>query len=108
MPESALFSATNSIKKIDVFTTYGFDKAADQIDNTLVKFLKKDFSLSLYGHALGAALAVLFGLHLQTGGYKIEKVITFGQPKIVKEKETASYKSLPLIRVIDYNYPGTI
>jgi len=105
LPESALGNGNSIVKKIDVFTTYGFDKAADQIDNTLVKFLKKDFSLSVFGHSLGAALAVLFGLHLQTGGYRIDKVITFGQPKIVKDKETVSYKSLPLIRVIDYNDP---
>jgi len=104
VPESSTVGNA-MIKKVDIFTTFGFDKAADQIDTTLVKFLKKDFSLSIFGHSLGAALAVLFGLHLQTGGFKIEKVITFGQPKIVKEKETAAYRLLPLTRVIDYNDP---
>jgi len=104
IPESSTLGNA-MLKKIDIFTTFGFDKAADQIDNTLVKFLKKDFTLSIYGHSLGAALAVLFGLHLHSGGYKIDKVITFGQPKIVKEKEVAAYKMLPLTRVIDYNDP---
>jgi len=104
VPESSTAAAMAN-KKIDIFTTFGFDKAADQIDNSLVKFLKKDFSLSVFGHSLGASLAILFGLHLHSSGFKIDKIVTFGQPKIVKEREVSNYSQLPLIRVIDYNDP---
>jgi len=89
-------------KAIDVFSTFGFDKAADQIDSTLVKFLRRDFAVHVYGHSLGAALALLFALHLRNGGYRVDKVITFGQPRIVKDKETPNYRSLPIVRVVDY------
>jgi len=104
IPESSTVGVS-ATKKIDIFTAFGFDKAADLIDNTLVKFLKKDFVLSIFGHSLGAALAVLFGLHLQGSGFKIDKVVTFGQPKIVKEREAPNYRTLPLTRVIDYSDP---
>jgi len=88
-------------KPIDIYVTFGFDKAAEQIDTALVKYLKKDYTTMIYGHSLGAALAVLFALHLQSEGFKLEKLITFGQPKIIKEKESAQYKSLPLLRIVD-------
>jgi len=89
----------------DIYSTFGFDKAADMIDTALVKYLKKDFSTQIYGHSLGAALAFLFTLHLQSQGFKVEKLITFGQPKIVREKESSTYKTLPVIRVVDYYDP---
>jgi len=96
---------SNNNKSIDVFSMFGFDKAADQIDVALVKYLKKDYGTQIFGHALGAALGVLFTLHLQSEGFKEEKLITFGQPKIVREKESQQYKSLPLVRIVDYRDP---
>lgn len=82
LPDSA---AQNPNKQLDVFTAFGFDKAADQIDNSLTKFLKKDYAIHIYGHSLGAALAVLFALHLHSGGYKIEKVtcVHFGNSFLI-------------------------
>lgn len=50
MPESYLSSVmsggdTKNTKSIvDVYTAFSFDKAADNIDNHLAKFLKKDYS----------------------------------------------------------------
>jgi len=76
--------------------------------------LKKDYNTQIYGHSLGAALAVLFALHLQSEGFKIEKVVTFGQPKVVKEKEAHQYRTLPITRVVDihdpvpYLFPGYV
>jgi predicted lipase len=92
-------------KNVDVFSEFGFDLAVDIIDNSLVKFLKKDFNLFIYGHSLGAALAVIFAVHLQSEGHRISKVITFGQPKIVREKDLMFYQSLPLLQVVDASDP---
>jgi len=90
---------------LDVYSTFAFDKAADQIDTSLVRFLKKDYSTQLYGHSLGAALAMLFTLHLQSEGFKVEKLITFGQPKIIREKESSMYKTIPAVRIVDFLDP---
>lgn len=109
LPDSITAVGPSAVSRpIDVFSAFSFDKAADYIDGSLMKHLKKDYSISIYGHSLGASLAVLFGSHLIAGGYKVEKVITFGQPKIVKEKEVTNYRNLPLTRVVDYFDPTPI
>ncbi len=42
---------------------------------------------------------------LNSLGFKIEKMLTFGQPKTIRETEAPSYRSLPLLRVIDFHDP---
>jgi len=107
-------SSSVTDKPIDVFNTFGFDKAADLIDANLVKQLKKGVNIHIFGHSLGASLAVLLALHLQAEGFKVEKVITFGQPKIAKEKEKQQFKHISLTRVVDFSdsipllFPGYI
>ena len=89
----------------DIFTHLKYDLAANYIDQAFSKVLKKDFSTQIYGHSLGAGLAVIFALHLQKQGYKIDSVITFGQPKVIKQSDLDQFKILPLTRVVDYSDP---
>jgi thioesterase domain-containing protein len=51
------------------------------------RIMRKEVPVQLYGHSFGGALAIILAQQLSAAGYKIEKVITFGQPKIVKENE---------------------
>eukprot|EP01114_Cavostelium_apophysatum_P006874 TRINITY_DN1840_c0_g1_i1.p1 TRINITY_DN1840_c0_g1~~TRINITY_DN1840_c0_g1_i1.p1 ORF type:complete len:1243 (-),score=449.77 TRINITY_DN1840_c0_g1_i1:160-3888(-) len=103
--ESVVQASIDNNSPIDVYSTFAFDKAAEQIDGSLVKYLKKDYGIQIFGHSLGAALALLFTLHLQNEGFKVEKLITFGQPKVIREKEASQYKSLPVVRIVDYYDP---
>jgi len=89
----------------DAYSVYQLDKAAEQIDRTVMKLLRKDCQIHIYGHAIGAALALILTLHLQNDGFKLGKLITFGQPKIVKQKESGLYKSISILRVVDYFDP---
>ena len=59
----------------------------------------------MYGHGLGACLAVLYGLHLENENYHIAKILTFGQPRMVRKKEINVFASLPLLRIVDFFDP---
>jgi len=48
---------------------------------------------------------VFLGNALLTEGYKIAKVITFGQPKMIKADAVNDFISLPLLRVIEHDDP---
>lgn len=95
---------SESSKITDVTAKFEFPKIAENID-AKVRNLKRETPIHVFGHSLGAALAILFASHLQNLEYKIEHVITFGQPKVVRKKEASQYKSLPLLRIIDHYDP---
>jgi len=95
-------TSPSSSAAADVYRSFQLDKAAEQIDKTVMKLLRKDFQIQIFGHAMGASLAVLLALHLHNEGFKLNKIITFGQPRIVKPKEASMYKNLPLLRVFDF------
>lgn len=94
-----------NIKSLEIFQQFNFDKTIPELDSKLIKLLKKDFQLNIFGHSLGGAFCLLFALHLQTENFKIGKIITFGQPKIIKERDISSFKNFSVIRVIDYYDP---
>jgi hypothetical protein len=51
---------------------------------------------------LGGAIAVILMMFLKEDGYRIEKCITFGQPKITDRKGAEMCHDLPLLRVINH------
>jgi hypothetical protein len=59
----------------------------------------------LTGHSLGGALAVLLAMRLGVDGQPIERVITFGQPKVTTEQGVARFRALPLLRVVNHDDP---
>ncbi|MCP4669072.1 MAG: hypothetical protein GY849_22270 [Deltaproteobacteria bacterium] len=50
---------------------------------------------------MGGAMAAILMMHLMVDGYEIEKVITFGQPKVINHKGAKKYRDAPLLRVVD-------
>ena len=48
---------------------------------------------------------MLFSQKLAQDGYRINKVVTFGQPKILKRDEMNRLRSFDSLRVIDLNDP---
>lgn len=78
----------------------GFVDVAEEImkdisDNQL---LSKDIEVSVTGHSLGGAAAVLIGMHLKKQGYKVNEIYTYGQPKVTDRHGAKAYKKLPLTR----------
>lgn len=81
----------------------GFDGTARLIYADMKPYLKKDYKTYITGHSLGGALAALLAIHMEEDGYKVEKVVTFGQPKFTTTDGVGKLGFLTLTRVVDEN-----
>lgn len=79
----------------------GFKDAATAIYGDATPFLRKDLPLRVTGHSLGGAVAVIFAAYLETEGYTVERVVTFGQPKITTEQPHVLQPISVLTRVVN-------
>jgi hypothetical protein len=79
----------------------GFMKATDDLFEDITQFLRKDYRTRITGHSLGGAIAVILMKHLQDGGYTVEKVITFGQPKVTNHDGVVALRDSPVLRIVD-------
>lgn len=59
----------------------GFLDAAREIQRAAAKSLDLAKPIHLTGHSLGGAIALILGWHLTREGYKVARIVTFGQPK---------------------------
>jgi hypothetical protein len=48
-------------------------------------------------------VASLVAIYAIADGYKVEKIVTFGQPRLTTQEGVARLGSLPLMRVVDEN-----
>jgi triacylglycerol lipase len=78
----------------------GFALSARDIYAQIRPKLIKDFKLSTTGHSLGGAVAVVLAMYLDTDGYDVDQVFTFGQPKLTNITGALKFKHLKLIRVV--------
>lgn len=60
----------------------GFQDDTKIIHADIKPYLKKDYALRITGHSLGGAVAIILADYLDKDGYRIERVVTFGQPKV--------------------------
>jgi triacylglycerol lipase len=84
---------------IDLHT--GFHSAAEDVYQTILSHLNKNYQTRLTGHSLGGAIAVILMMFLIEDGYQVEKCITFGQPKVTDQKGAEICQNLPLLRIIN-------
>lgn len=82
---------------------HGFEMMADVLYANLEPFLRRDYPVRISGQSLGAAEAVILGMILTKKGYRVEQIVTFGQPKVTDAAGTKAFASLPLLRVVDLN-----
>ena len=59
----------------------GFRDDATAIFKDAVRFLDKDTPVRVTGHSLGGAIAAILAAYLDEAGYRVERVMTFGQPR---------------------------
>jgi triacylglycerol lipase len=90
---------------LGIYLHRGFQKTAMETYKLIKPNIKKDFSIKITGHSLGAAIAVIIEAYLHYDGYRVEKAITFGQPKITNKEGIEKLHSLPLLRVINHDDP---
>lgn len=78
----------------------GFRVAATEVFHSILPRLRQDYTTRLTGHSLGGAIAAILMLFLAEIDYKIERCITFGQPKVTDRAGAEKMATMPLIRVI--------
>ena len=78
----------------------GFAKAARDVYEEVKPFLEEGKPITTTGHSLGGAIAVILAMYLESDGYNLQQVITFGQPKVTNVNGAKQFIALPLIRVV--------
>jgi hypothetical protein len=78
----------------------GFAKSADFIYDRVKARLKKDYRINTTGHSLGGAVALILAMYLDAGGFDVDQVITFGQPKVTNITGSRKYSHLDVTRIV--------
>lgn len=78
----------------------GFSLAAKQVYKELKSLLEPDYKISVTGHSLGGAVALILGMYLDANQFDIEQVITFGQPKVTNISGANKLQHINVIRVV--------
>lgn len=99
-----IYSDVNTIKlwdpKLRMFLHNGFKLATDDVYADLKPILNADYKIRISGHSLGGAIAVILAMDLVADGYKVDEVLTFGQPKVTNDEGGKNFM-VPYFRVIN-------
>lgn len=90
-------------EELGMYVHRGFNDIATDIWNIVKEDIVDDPEWKLYitGHSLGGALAVLCGMFaLKAGNASLNKVVTFGQPKLTNGKGCAVAQELTKDKVV--------
>lgn len=63
----------------------GFQRDAAVIYDDVIPYVRKDWPLRITGHSLGGAIAGLLAAYFDKQGYTVERIVTFGQPKVANK-----------------------
>jgi len=86
--------------KLNILLHQGFAAAARAVFEDVKPFLVANKTVQTTGHSLGGAVAVILAMYLTQDAYPLERVISFGQPKVTNVAGANKFDSLPLIRVV--------
>jgi len=78
----------------------GFANSAGFLYQRVRSKLNKDYRIDTTGHSLGGAVALVLAMHLDTDGFDVGKVITFGQPKVTNVGGSRRYGHLDVTRIV--------
>jgi hypothetical protein len=78
----------------------GFAYAARQIYARLQPRLNPDYPIRTTGHSLGGAVALILAMYLDVDGFNVDRVVTFGQPKVTNLTGAARMQHLDITRVV--------
>ncbi|MDH5232704.1 MAG: lipase family protein [Gammaproteobacteria bacterium] len=104
--ENALVDAEyvkTKVKELDLFLHKGFAEISWEVYQDMRPSLlpyKATHNISLTGHSLGGAMAAILMMYLQHDGFMVEKVITFGQPKVTNRNGMKTFEEAPLLRIV--------
>lgn len=88
----------------------GFRDDAQKVLADLRPHLQKDYTIRVTGHSLGGAIALILTNYIYREGYKVERLVTFGQPKVTDDKTNHRYRQAnpdykKITRVVRENDP---
>jgi hypothetical protein len=84
---------------LGIYLHRGFETAASIVFKDVEKLLDRDLPILVCGHSLGAAEAIIVGMYLTRAGYRIDKVVASGPPKVTDAEGWKVFRDLPVIRV---------
>jgi pimeloyl-ACP methyl ester carboxylesterase len=88
-------------KKTGIKLHQGFSKSANDFYQKALPALHKDYHIITVGHSLGGGVAVILAMYLDVDHFNVEKVITFGQPKVTNVTGARKFADLNIIRVVN-------
>jgi hypothetical protein len=91
--------------RLGVHLHRGFALAGAELYRTIKPLLNTAYETTITGHSLGGALAVILGMYLEKDGLRVERIITFGQPKVTNVDGARKYAHLPLLRFVHQGDP---
>jgi hypothetical protein len=93
------------VPELEVPVHQGFVEDARAVWSFARPLLRPGLPTRLTGHSLGGALAVLLAMRLRVDGVPLDRVVTFGQPKVTTEAGVALFRDLPLLRIVNHDDP---
>jgi triacylglycerol lipase len=87
-------------EKTGVKLHQGFSKSASDFYQKALPSLHKNYHIITVGHSLGGAVAVILAMYLDVDHFNVEKVVTFGQPKVTNVTGARKFADINLTRVV--------
>jgi hypothetical protein len=78
----------------------GFAYSAKRVFTELKPLLKPGYKTSLTGHSLGGAVALILAMYLDENQFNVDRVVTFGQPKVTNIAGANKVSHINIIRVV--------
>ncbi len=78
----------------------GFLLSARDIYQQILPEIKPGYTINTIGHSLGGAAALILAMILDSQGYPVGEVITFGQPKVTNISGSRKFKHLNVTRLV--------
>lgn len=96
--DSAFILVPDEISGIDIHQ--GFLLSSRDIYQQIQPLIKSGYTIDTIGHSLGGAAALILAMMLDSQGYPVGKVITFGQPKVTNISGSRKFKHLNIKRLV--------
>ena len=96
--DSAFVLVPDKITGADIHQ--GFLLSAKDMMQRILPDIQPGYKINTIGHSLGGATALVMAMLLDSKGYPIDKVVTFGQPKVTNITGSRKFRHLNLKRLV--------
>jgi len=78
----------------------GFSYSARSVLQILSDALDKNTPIDITGHSLGGAVALILGMYLDSAHYRVDRIYTYGQPKVTNIPGSLRFSHLNILRFV--------